>query len=296
MSFKKRIIMFYDQNYKKLLFITLAILLLSLLFLSYKYFITGKIITRGISLKGGVELTFPAKKTIDILSLEKSLRTLLKSNDLVVRSTTELGVQKEIIIESSDTTIEAIINALAEQGITIIEGEYTSQQIGSKLGEKFFNQMIIAMIFAILAISLVVYITFREIVPSLFVMLAAVSDLITVLAVLSFFNVTLNMAGVAAFLMMLGYSVDTDILLTTRVIKTKTGTILQRILNAMRTGLTMSISSFAAILFAFLITQSAVIKEIMLILALGLFVDIYNTWIQNAGILRWYLESKHGKN
>ncbi|PIN81963.1 preprotein translocase subunit SecF [Candidatus Woesearchaeota archaeon CG10_big_fil_rev_8_21_14_0_10_30_7] len=296
LSFKEKIKTFYDVNYKTLLIITLVIFGLALLFLAYKQFVVGELIVRGISLKGGVELTFPAKTNININSLQSSLRSETNSNDLTVRSTSELGVQKDIIVESSDVTIDLMKKSLETVGFKLIEGEYSSQQIGSKLGEKFFNQMFLALLFAIIAIAIVVYITFRELIPSLFVMIAAIADLVTVLAVLSFFNITLSIAGVAAFLMMLGYSVDTDILLTTRVLKTKTGTVLQRIHDAMRTGITMTVSSFVAVTLAFFITQSAAIKEIMLILALGLIIDSYNTWIQNAGILRWYLEYKHGKN
>jgi preprotein translocase subunit SecF len=43
-------------------------------------------------------------------------------------------------------------------------------------------------------------------------------------------------------------------------------------------------------------TQSEVLKQIMTILLIGLVVDLINTWIQNAGILRWYVEKKEKKH
>ena len=39
-------------------------------------------------------------------------------------------------------------------------------------------------------------------------------------------------------------------------------------------------------------TNSDVIRQIMVILLIGLLLDVINTWIQNAGFLRLYLERK----
>ncbi|MBI4918426.1 protein translocase subunit SecF [archaeon] len=294
MQLKPKLIEIYDKKYKELMFITVAILFLAIIFLGAKYFFTGELIDRGISLKGGVEVSFAPKNPIDLVDLQNKLSKSIK--DVEVRSTTELGAQKEIIIEASDVSIEEILLGLKNAGIKLNQGEYTSQQIGSKLGETFFKQMIIAILFAFIAISLVIYITFRDFVPSSFVVLCAFADIVTTFAVVSLINVKLSIAGVAAFLMLLGYSVDTDILLTTRVLKNKEGKILDNILGAMRTGMTMSLTSFAAVFVSYLLTQSSTIKEITIILSFGLIADIYNTWILNAGILRWHIENKHGKN
>jgi len=38
-----------------------------------------------------------------------------------------------------------------------------------------------------------------------------------------------------------------------------------------------------------------VIKQIMFILMVGLVFDVVYTWIQNAGILRWYMEWERGR-
>ena len=67
--------------------------------------------------------------------------------------------------------------------------------------------------------GLVVFIYFRTLVPSLAVILAAFSDIVVTLAIFNLTGEKLSTAGVAAFLMLIGYSVDTDILLNTRVLK-----------------------------------------------------------------------------
>ena len=128
--------------------------------------------------------------------------------------------------------------------------------------------------------------------PSIAVILAAVSDIIVTLAVVYLMGMKISTAGIATFLMLIGYSVDTDILLTTRVLKRKEGEVLDRILGAMKTGLTMTMTTIAAVIVAFIFSESDVIKQIMTILLIGLIIDIINTWIQNAGLIRFYLEKK----
>jgi preprotein translocase subunit SecF len=113
------------------------------------------------------------------------------------------------------------------------------------------------------------------------------------LAVISLLDVKLGTAGIAAFLMLIGYSVDTDILLSTRVLRGKEGSVYDRIKSAISTGLLMNVTTLVAIIVALTITQSEIIAQIMTILLVGLLVDVINTWIQNAGILRWYAEKKN---
>ena len=104
------------------------------------------------------------------------------------------------------------------------------------------------------------------------------------------------MAGIAAFLMLIGYSVDTDILLSMRVLKMKEGSVMDRVYSAMKTGLTMNITTLAAVAVTLSFILSLDIKQVMIIILIGLLVDIVNTWIQNAGLLRWHLEKKHKKH
>ena len=63
-----------------------------------------------------------------------------------------------------------------------------------------------------------------------------------------------------------------------------------RVYGAMRTGLTMSATTISAILVALIFVESDIVKQIMLVLFIGLLVDLVMTWIQNVGILRLYLK------
>ena len=292
LSLKEKVINLYDKNYKILAIVMTLILILSIAFLGFKYLATGEFVGKGVSLKGGTSVTIPVPGGFSFAEFESSIKDKFGSFNVNVRSIANKGVITEVIVEASDVSSTEILSSIENNGIPIVEGSYSVEVTDPVLGSQFFKQTVAALLMAFVMMAVVVFITFRVWVPSSFVILAAAADLIETLAVVSLLDVRLSTAGIAGFLMLIGYSVDTDILLTARVLRGANGSVLSRIIDAMRTGLTMSITSLVAIVAALIFTQSEVIRQIMLILFIGILFDIFNTWFQNAGILRWYLERK----
>ena len=165
---------------------------------------------------------------------------------------------------------------------------------GSTLSENFYKQLIIALIISFVLMSIVIFILFRTFIPSIAVLFAAFSDIVMPLALINILQIKLSGAGIAAFLMLIGYSVDTDILLTTRALKKREGLLNQRIFSAFKTGILMTLTALAAVLPVFFIITGLPdsFRQIFLILALGLSADIINTWLTNAGIIKWYCDKK----
>jgi len=54
----------------------------------------------------------------------------------------------------------------------------------------------------------------------------------------------------------------------------------------------MSATTISVVILALIFSQSDTIRQIMIILLIGLVVDLIATWIQNVGILRIYLDRK----
>ena len=160
----------------------------------------------------------------------------------------------------------------------------------------FANKGLLSDIAAFLFGIILIYIFLKWSIPSFAVILSVFSDIIITLSIVNLLGMKLGIAGIAAFLMLIGYSVDTNILLSIRVLKRKEGTEMERIYGAFKTGITMSLTTIIALSAALIFTQSEVIRQIMIILLIGLAVDLINTWIQNAGILRLYLERKAKKS
>ena len=276
----------YDKNYKKLLVIPIVMLMLSIGVISYKYSTTGDFVDKDISLKGGITITAPYKD-IDVPNLNAYLSSEFPGSDISIRTLTKLGEKTELAISSSDIGSNELLNSLKAR---LGDLDYGVEEMGSSLGKSFFRETFIAILFAFLFMGIVVFFYFRQPIPSLAIVLSAFSNMVVTLAVINLMGVKLSTAGVAAFLMLIGYSVDTNILLSTNVLKRKEGRVIDRIFNGMKTGLAMTSTTVTAIVIAYIFSQSSALSQIMLILIIGLLMDVLNTWVQNAGILRLYLE------
>lgn len=279
----------YEKNYKQLLIIPVVILLLSFLIIGVTYVQTGDFFKKGITLSGGITITL-LDDTISSSEVQTTLRAEYPENEINVRSLRDAGRQVGISVETnllpeddrSDAFIERVeqLNPTAESNI---------ETVGASLGDAFFRQTALAVLFAFLFMGIVVYIYFRSVVPSLAVILAAFSNIVMTVAFLNLIDFSIGTAGIAALLMLIGYSVDTDILLTTRLLKEDEGSVYERLIGALKTGLTMSFTTLAAAAVTLLVAESQVLREIIFIVMIGLLFDQINTWLQNAGILRWYL-------
>ena len=293
----------YEGQYKKLLIIPFMLLLIAILLIGLKAAATGDFINRDVSLKGGVTVTIPTEQKIDILQLEDVISKKFPKNDVSTKSLSQFGTQVGVIIDVDigEEHREEQIGILIEEIGKVLNRklttkDYSVEVIGSSLGASFFREVVTALLIAFLLMAIVVFLYFRTLVPSGAVILAALSDILITLSIVNLLDIKLSTAGIAAFLMLIGYSVDTNILLSTRVLKRKEGTEMERIYGALKTGITMSLTTLIAMTAALIFTQSEIIKQIMIILLIGLLVDLINTWIQNVGILRLYLERKARKS
>jgi len=138
--------------------------------------------------------------------------------------------------------------------------------------------------------SVTVFIIFRKIVPSVAIIISAFADIVMTLAVVDFLGMKISSAGIVAFLMLIGYSVDTDILLTNRVLKNHEGSLNARLYRAFKTGMTMTLTSIVVVLVSLIVSNSfsVVLSQIFAVVSIGLFFDMLNTWVTNVSLLKWY--------
>lgn len=295
MSNHEKIKGFFDKHYKVLLILPVLVLLLSLGIIANHYFKTGNFIEKDITLKGGVSVTAVTTKEVDMVSLENELKNKYPNSDVRIRGLTEAGKNVGIVVSATDISADEI-SAFVREKLSVTNDQLAVESTGAALGASFFQETLRAIVIAFLFMGAVVFFYFRIPVPSVAVVLAAVCNAVGTWAVLILLDVKLSTAGVAALLMIIGYSVDTDILLTTRVLKRSSGaSVFEATAGAFRTGMVMTLTAIATVSICYFLSSSIVLKQIMLILMIGLCFDILNTWIQNAGILRWYLEKKGDK-
>ena len=268
--------------------------MLALVQIVTQYALTGDFIQRGVSLKGGSTITFSSPSSISGLELEQFLREKFPKGDLSVRTLGAVGQGTAFAIDSDAQEKEEVTSLLQaiQEKVPLQKEAYSVEVFGSSLSETFFKQLVLALLISFGLMGIVVMLYFRLLIPSLAVIAAAFSDIVVTLAIFNLTGMKLTTAGIAAFLMLIGYSVDTDVVLTTRVLKRHEGSVMENIYSSIKTGLTMTVTTLAAIIVALIFVRSEVVQQIMIILAIGLVMDTFMTWIQNVGILRLYLERK----
>jgi preprotein translocase subunit SecF len=282
----------YDKYYKIMLFVPVAFLIFCLFYLASLYSTQGDVIYKDSSLAGGTIVTL--NEEVDVSALESFLQSRLQ--EVHVRTIADIATGKEIavLIDSPATPeeLKPVIEEFIDHPLTT---ENSSIEFsGPSLGDSFYKQLIIAVIISFVLMSIVIFILFKTFVPSIAVIFAAFADIVMTLAFVDLLGVRLSVAGIAAFLMLIGYSVDTDILLTTRVLKNRGTSVNQRIYSSFKTGIFMTLTGLAAVIPAFLLITGLPdsFRQIFLIMAVGLFADIINTWLTNASIIKWYADYK----
>ena len=280
----------YNKNYKKLLVLPLLMMIFSFGYLVYFYQTNNDFIYKDISLTGGTFATLTGN--IDAEKLVNELSDKLE--DINTREIYDLLTheRKALLIETK-SNIETTKQVLEEyMGYELNSDNSSFEFTGSTLSTNFYKQLLIAILIAFIFMALVVFIIFRTFVPSSAVIISAFADILMTLVLADILQIKMSTAGIVAFLMLIGYSVDTDILLTTRVLKRKDGTINQRIFGAFKTGITMTMTSILTMALALIIVMSfsIVLTQIFTVLLIGLGFDLINTWITNVSILKWYAE------
>ena len=271
------------ESYKPLIAIPVVITIISLLLIATMG------INEGIELKGGTVVVIELEKSVSQSELQSIVSSAVPGQQVDVKSVNNNQATVDI---TGDTDVVKLSAALKGTG-TIT----SYRSVGPVLSSESMTQVYYALAFAFIFMSITVFIIFRNFVPSMAVILAALCDIIIAVGGMSLFGIPLSIASVGALLMLIGYSVDTDILLTTRILKRKEGTVTERAIDAMKTGLTMAaaaIGSMAALylVVVFLIPAAQTLADIAAVLIIGLVADVLATWLMNLGILRWYTEAR----
>ncbi len=279
----------YVKNFtlKQMLIIPVILLLLSLSILAYTTYRTGMPVELGMEFKGGTAIIFDSAKTPDQLKEE-----FQKYPGVEVR---QYSVGDRKIMEFSPMD-----PSLKDELVNKVKSEFTNVEIrdmGEQFSKSLQSQALRAIVISFVFMAIVIFIIYRTFVPSIAVVISAFADIAFAAAMTDVFGILLSLGTVAALLMLIGYSVDTDILLTTRLLRRK-GDLDTKTKDAMVTGLTMTTTALAALVAMFFVssglvtsfTRIDIIRDISVVLIFGLIADMINTWMTNVGILRWYIE------
>lgn len=271
---------------QQLVIIPLVLLVFSLALIGMNMATTGMPVKPGIDFSGGTAVTLDTTETPDQLRATFSGYPLTDVSEGVNNG-------KFLKFGSMDDTQFQSLTALIGQ-------KYPSakiDQIGESFGKTLQQQAVLALIFSFIGMAIVIFLSFRTVIPSAAVVLSAFADMVMTAAAMNIIGIPLTLGTTAALLMLIGYSVDSDILLTNRVLK-RQGKLHDKLKGAFDTGIIMTSTTFAAITAMLIVSwlgSVEILWQISAVLLIGLVFDIMNTWLTNAALLKWYVQKGGGK-
>jgi preprotein translocase subunit SecF len=280
----------YDVNRytpRQMVVLPTILLIVSLVILGYNMATVGMPVKPGMDFAGGTAITIYTSDSPDVI------RTALSGYPI---TSIESGINngKFIKFGSMDDATFASLSTILDQRYP--DG-WQHSRIDATFGQTLQKQATIALIFSFIGMTIVVFLAFRTFVPSGAVILSAFADIVMTAAVMGVIGIELSLPTFAALLMLIGYSVDSDILLTMRVLK-RQGKLDEKLAGAFRTGIIMTTTTLAAVAAMGIVAYAEgipVIPAIATVLFIGLIFDMMNTWLTNAGIIKWYMLKQGAK-
>jgi preprotein translocase subunit SecF len=227
----------------------------------------------------------------DLISVERLLRGIIPGEiktEIVTDPVTGkfgLDIQTTVVIdENMENQLVTSLSSLGLQNPSIVPFE-------PALGRTYKKQAIEAIIIASLAIGFCMLLVYRKKIV-LFTVPCVLANLLFALAGMCLTRTPLSLASLAGLLLLLGYGVDTNVLLATYALKRFEGEPDERVAIAMKTGFTITSTTLLTMLAVNLFVTNASLDQLSIVLVFGLAADLLNTWFLNAGILLRYLSKK----
>ncbi len=263
---------------RQLVVIPLVILVIALLIIGGMWLVTGTPADLGIEFTGGTELqietTAPQEEIPNTFNEDiASIRPLLTDDNAY-------------ILTFQSTDVGGLVAQAENAGYTIT----SAQSVSASFGTDTQTLAIFGLVIAFTGMSVVVFIMFRTFIPSIAIVISAFSDMMVPLALMNLFNIELSLGTVAALLMIIGYSVDSDILLNNHILR-RAGGFYESAYEAIRTGVTMTLTSLTAVIVMTITAYAfgiGLLTSIGIVLSFGLLADLMNTYLLNFSLLRWY--------
>ncbi|WP_414837749.1 hypothetical protein ACK3SF_05780 [Candidatus Nanosalina sp. VS9-1] len=283
-------------DYDRWFIIPVLLFVLSLAVIGGQYAANGNVVDRGVVFSGGTEVTYNIQEEFDTVQIEEIFASQGRPGTSALREETESGPILRVTVPPPQLENESVAESFLENN-SIKNFNVDVQQFyfaTSAVAETFFIQAVWAFILAFTIMSLVIFTSFRDLVPAFAVVLAASADIIFTIAAMSLLDIPMTLGSLSALLMLIGYSVDTDIVLSSRVLKQKRGSLRDRIWSSVKTGVTMSSGGIAAFTLLYFISMALVgpseLSAVASVMVIGLLADMPFTWFGNAFILKKYVE------
>ena len=264
---------------RQLAAVPLAVLVLALAVIGGNVATQGTPVDPGLEFSGGTELRVnaPGESTATV-------DDAFSTDPSAVR---QVGEGSYLVTFENQSAEISRLEEEAQAAGYEVEASYT---VSASFGAESQRFALVGVGIAFLGMSALVFVLFRTFVPSIAVVVSAFSDIVIPVALMNLLGIELTLGTVGALLMLIGYSVDSDILLNNHVLR-RSGDFYESVRRAMRTGVTMTLTSLSAMIVMTAVATAfgiQLLAAIGTVLVFGLAADLMNTYMLNLSLLRWY--------
>ncbi|MBO4248714.1 protein translocase subunit SecF [Halomicrobium sp. IBSBa] len=285
----------YDQyTNRQLAAVPLAVLALAILILvGWSLFVSGSVASPGAPVSPGIDFTGGSELTVVTSMSKAEIDDEFDTEPISVQQAAENAEaetvgpnENQYIVRFQSFDTQSLRDQAQSADMQLLSSSSTSATFGGD------NQTtaVVGVLIAFAGMSAIVFALFRSFVPSIAVVVSAFSDIVIPLAAMNVLGIELSLGTVAALLMLIGYSVDSDILLNNHILR-RSGSFYESVHRAMETGVTMTITSLSAMAVMAVVASFFNIQlmaSIGTVLVIGLAADLMNTYMLNLSLLRWY--------
>ncbi|HIQ51621.1 MAG TPA: hypothetical protein EYH54_06685 [Nautiliaceae bacterium] len=259
------------NNLSKLYIIPLLLFLFSLFLIAYKL-IYGFNVDYTIS--GGVKITLSEKIDLSKFGIELEKE----------------GNNYYLILSSDKRDLANKVKEYLEKNNIEYNLEEVSPVIGNNW-QSFLKKFSLILLFSFVLVFLSLWAIFKKVEIALIGSRALLFNLVITFAITNLF-IPLSKYILPAYLMIIGYSIDTNIILINSMLKEKRFEPKKRYALAFNTGIMIHLTTLLALLIGMLLSNNYIFTVIFSVLFFALLVDLLDTWILNGYLIKKLFEIK----
>ncbi|MEM1688843.1 MAG: hypothetical protein QXH89_02910 [Candidatus Anstonellales archaeon] len=205
-----------------------------------------------------------------------------------LESISGIHVGNSSAIDYVDSVYETMVNRSISNLISQIPGKYSYSYnlITPTLSTELFTKILSIFLLGMVFVTIYIIYTFKTWFPTINILSGALIDSIITLGIVSLLGFDVDLSILVGLLVLFGYSLDTNVLLVSNYYLTRR---IDSIDESMKTGISMIMSSLLVFIIIFLIgiiLGISFLKNIGVVMIIGLIVDFFTSWGYNAYLIQ----------
>ena len=254
----------------------------------------------GIDFEGGTEIAVKFSKTVDT----EHIRKAIDGTGLTGSEIKSYGKENQYLIRikeserASELVQEALRKTFSDMDLTILKVD----KIGPKIGSELRGQAYLAVLLSVVAI--LIYIAFRfDFVFGLGAIVAMAHDLLVTFAIVivahhaGLMNLEINQSILAAFLTVVGYSINDTVIIFDRIRENKDRYKGKNFINMVNTSINETLSrtvntvgTVLIVLIIMIFFGGPVLEGFAFTMTIGVITGTYSSIYIASSFVIWYLE------